>query len=267
MSEDRSAPWSAGVLLALASASVLVATGVTLGVLLPLGDGVHFSNGTITAHATDLVEGTFYRPTLGLDGYGGSRYMPLHFVLHASLIPVFGDPIPAGYAVTAAATLALLLGFHRLLRSLGVPSGRAIAFTCLALASFSSQMALMAIRADLLPAALNVWGLVFCVGAVLLPARRDRGSSLRPGDRLRLRVEPAPLARRSLRPARRGAPRGAPLLADRVGEARGGGASGPSRRGGPPGDPESGDRYPRAGPRAAEIAWILIGSARRWGNG
>ena len=40
--------------------------------------------------------------------------------------------------------------------------------------------------------------------------------------------------------------RSTPLLADRIGQARGGGASGLPRRGGSAGDPEAGGRYTRA---------------------
>ena len=41
---------------------------------------------TWTALAWDFAHGEFYRPPLGPEGYGGTRYTPLLFVVHGLLI-------------------------------------------------------------------------------------------------------------------------------------------------------------------------------------
>src|SRR5262249_5094014 len=46
------------------------------------------ASGNWTALAKDLTAGVFYRPLQSDAGYGGSRYFPLHFVLHAGLMKV-----------------------------------------------------------------------------------------------------------------------------------------------------------------------------------
>src|SRR2546422_4186374 len=58
------------------------------------------SSGVWTALAQDFSRGVFYRPTFDAFGFGGTRYMPLFFVLHGSLIRLSFDPIAAGLALT-----------------------------------------------------------------------------------------------------------------------------------------------------------------------
>src|SRR2546422_2590216 len=54
------------------------------------------ASGVWTALAQDLARGIFYRPTADAFGFGGTRYMPLFFALHAGLIRLSGDPVTAG---------------------------------------------------------------------------------------------------------------------------------------------------------------------------
>src|SRR5256886_14799683 len=54
------------------------------------------SSGVWTALAQDFARGVFYRPTADAFGFGGTRYMPMFFVLHGSLIPPSPDPVAAG---------------------------------------------------------------------------------------------------------------------------------------------------------------------------
>src|SRR2546427_7708441 len=54
------------------------------------------SSGVWTALAQDFAKGVFYRPTVSAFGFGGTRYMPLFFVLHGALIRLAFDPVTAG---------------------------------------------------------------------------------------------------------------------------------------------------------------------------
>ncbi|HKF67370.1 MAG TPA: hypothetical protein VKB36_12585, partial [Vicinamibacterales bacterium] len=54
------------------------------------------ASGTWTALAWDFAHGELYRPVLSPAGFGGTRYMPLLFVLHGLLIRLHLDPVHAG---------------------------------------------------------------------------------------------------------------------------------------------------------------------------
>src|SRR2546422_4838998 len=60
------------------------------------------ASGVWTALAQDLARGIFYRPTADAFGFGGTRYMPLFFALHAGLIRLSIDPVTAGGAPSLA---------------------------------------------------------------------------------------------------------------------------------------------------------------------
>src|SRR5208283_4156690 len=77
-------------------------------------------SGVIIAMAADLRDGVFYRPLLGPGGYGGTRYFPLYFVLHAALLKLGIPVLLSAYLLSAAAVFLLLLGVFYLLRGLGV---------------------------------------------------------------------------------------------------------------------------------------------------
>jgi len=127
------------------------------------GVALTFSSGTWTALAVDLTNGVFYRPLYGNLGYGGTRYFPLHFILHAALMKIGLGPEAAGHALEAVACLALLCGVYRILRRLGADRPIAACVSLLVLAPKSTQIAYLSIRGDLLPAALNVLGLAICM--------------------------------------------------------------------------------------------------------
>ena len=141
------------------------------------GVALTFSSGTWTALAVDLKNGVFYRPLYGDLGYGGTRYFPLHFILHAALIEIGLGPEAAGHALEGAACLALLFGVHRILRQLGADRPMATCVSLLVLAPKSTQIAYLSIRGDLLPAALNVLGLAICM-APRVERRHVLGASL-----------------------------------------------------------------------------------------
>ena len=123
------------------------------------------ASGNWTALAKDLTAGVLYRPLSGPDGFGGSRYFPLHFVLHAGLMRLIGDPIRSGQMVAALAMALLVAGTYALARRLGASALLAATSATFVLVARPAQEALLAIKADGLAAALNVWGLAVCVGA------------------------------------------------------------------------------------------------------
>ena len=117
----------------------------------------------------------FYRPLSGPDGFGGSRYLPLHFVLNAALMKAIGDPIRSGQLLAALATLLLLTGTYALLVHLG--SRRTVAACCAAfvMVAHPAQEALLAIKGDGLAA-----GLTCGAWRSALAPRQEEDSSPRP---------------------------------------------------------------------------------------
>jgi hypothetical protein len=133
--------------------------------------------GTWTALALDLKNGTFYRPLYGILGYGGTRYFPLHFILHAALLDIGIGPVQGGHILAGIAGLALLFGIYRVLRQLRIDSKMAACIALFVLAAESVQLGLLSIRGDILPAALNILGLSICMSPSI-QRRQILGASL-----------------------------------------------------------------------------------------
>ena len=103
-------------------------------------------------------------------GYGGTRYLPLFFALHAALIRAGINPVTAGYALSAVSVALLVAAVFILLRRLQVEPIVAATAAAVALACQPVQMALLAIRGDALPAALALLGLAAATNASRLVA-------------------------------------------------------------------------------------------------
>jgi len=149
-------------LLIVGAICLLSATALRLVRVLPTGSNLTPTSGEWLALALDLTDGVFYRPLISDLGYGGTRYFPLHFVMHAGLIKLFGHPLITGHAISIASGLGLLAGVYVLLRRLGVRPALSASGATLVLAGYASQFAISTIRGDLLPTALNIWGLACC---------------------------------------------------------------------------------------------------------
>jgi len=121
------------------------------------------TSGVWAALAHDFANGVFYRPVFSEYGYGGTRYMPLFFVLHGKLIALFHDPVITGFALTLFSGLVLDIGIYALLLCLGVKSRVAFPCALLAHASISFQLITLEIRCDFLASALNIWGILFAL--------------------------------------------------------------------------------------------------------
>lgn len=123
---------------------------------------LNFVAGVWMALAADFKRGVFYRPLFGPLGYGGTRYFPLHYVLHAELMKAGFGLRTSGHLIELASMVALLAGVFFLLRNLGAKPWLAAASSLAILAAGESQLALTTIRGDVLPAGLNVLGLALC---------------------------------------------------------------------------------------------------------
>jgi hypothetical protein len=151
------------VFLLVAIAIIVVITAVRTWIWWRTDAGITFASGVMITMATDLKEGVFYRPLYDSQGYGGTRYFPLYFSLHALLLKL-GMPLLAGaYLLSALAILLLMAGVFRLLRELGVEAWLAACAAGALLAAGSVQLSLSTPQADGLAAALNVWGLAAIV--------------------------------------------------------------------------------------------------------
>lgn len=157
--------WSVGpVCLFLAGGLAIIRAATRVGDYWVSHVGVDHPAGVMIAMAVDLTHGLFYRPLFGPEGYGGTRYFPLYFVLHALLLKA-GVPILLGaYLLSLAAIVLLIVGVFRLLQRLGTERWLAAACAGTLLASVSAQYAVISPHADALASALNIWALVIVVG-------------------------------------------------------------------------------------------------------
>jgi hypothetical protein len=152
-------------LAAIVASAVVVITLLHIVRDLPNYTGIVTSDpsGTWTGLAVDLAHGEFYRPLVSDDGFGGTRYFPLHVVLHASAIKLGLGPVVAGHVISLGSLIAILTAAYLLLRRMGVQRSLSVCACTLTLGLYSQQLALIEVRGDLLPAALNLWGLVVFV--------------------------------------------------------------------------------------------------------
>lgn len=159
--------------LQLAAAVTVFGTLITVGATLAGTGRLNHVSGVWITLAVDLTDGVFYRPLFGPQGYGGTRFFPLHFLLHAGLIRAGFAAVVAGYVVTFASAAGMIGALYAWLRRLAVPPRLAVPLTLLGLASAASGLAVTTIRGDLLPAALNLWGLCLCTPNSGSPSRRQ----------------------------------------------------------------------------------------------
>ncbi len=161
-----------GRLILLFAALVIAAlTCARVAVVIPRHGGLNHVSAVWISMARDTAEGAFYRPLTTGERFGGTRYMPLHIVLHAGLIRAGLDPFTAGYLIAVSSLVVLVIGVYALLRQLGAARWVALACGVLTLATQSAQLAAVIIRADLLPAALTVWGLALTALMARRPPR------------------------------------------------------------------------------------------------
>ena len=156
---------------------LLTAAAAVVTVLTLIRVVVYWSNqayldtvaGVWTAMAVDLADGVLYRPLSGPAGYGGTRYAPLHAILQAAVLAVTGDPVWSGQIVAAISVSLLVVAVYFVVRAMGGARLLAACSASSVLASQTTQHALLSIRGDALPAALNMLGLALCVRSTAGP--------------------------------------------------------------------------------------------------
>ena len=117
------------------------------------------SSGVWTALAQDFAKGVFYRPTYSAFGFGGTRYMPLFFVVHGVLIRLAFDPVTAGVVLTVLGIVLFDAALFLTLRELGVDWPVAVPLALLPHAAVSFQLLSLQVKGDFLAAALNLGGI------------------------------------------------------------------------------------------------------------
>lgn len=145
----------------IASAGVMVAGCLTRQVVSWRNYGdLEVEGGIWAALAIDASNGIIYRDIVSPLGYGGTRYGPLHFIIHAGLLKAGMNPITSGFAIGIVCTVIVLAGLYTLMRKLQTPRCLAIPLTLFFLAPFCVRSGILSVKADLLAAGLDVWGMV-----------------------------------------------------------------------------------------------------------
>jgi len=170
--EDGKAGKAALLLLVLGAICLLAATGYTIYTAWSTHSEIIHPAGTWVALAADLANGVFYRPLCGPEGYGGTRYMPLQFIVHAGLIKLTGEPVFSGHLLSLLAGIALYAAAVVFLRKLGCSYPLCIFAAALVFAGQAVQHGIATIRGDLPAAALNMWGLAVCA-AIAKPGKTN----------------------------------------------------------------------------------------------
>jgi hypothetical protein len=140
-------------------AAALMSLGSSVALMLWYWPGaipLDVASGVWTALAKDFADGHFYRPVFDGMTYGGTRYMPLFFMLHGTLIHWSWDPVSSGLFLTVVSLLAFDLAIYFALRAIGVRPGLAIPLAVLGHATISVQLLTINVKADLLAAAMNL---------------------------------------------------------------------------------------------------------------
>lgn len=131
-----------------------------------------YSNGSMLSHvsgvwmvlASDLADGVFYRPLYSESiGYGGTRFFPLYFSLHALLILIVKSNLIAGFALSFISAIFLIIGVYFLLKRLELEKAMAAVFSIFILCGFIIQVGLANMKGDILPMAFIIWGFYFAL--------------------------------------------------------------------------------------------------------
>jgi hypothetical protein len=142
------------------------------------GAYLSYVSGIWLALGRDLSAGLFYRDLLSDVGYGGTRYFPLFFSVIALFLRLGVAPLAAGWMASAGAALILASGLFRVGRALQLPRDVALLLGVGGLAPYFVQQTLFEVRADVLAAGLDLWGLSYIVPAW---SERDVRAGVRPG--------------------------------------------------------------------------------------
>ncbi len=111
-------------------------------------DDTYGTLGPWTGLASSAAHGTLYPPLFDGDAFGGTRYMPLQFLLYAGMSTLTGEFFVSGKIVVAIVAAALLALVYVGLRSIGCRRPEALAFTCVVLTAGPVLSASLSIAGD-----------------------------------------------------------------------------------------------------------------------
>jgi hypothetical protein len=156
--------------MSMAAGGIVGLTLLAYAVIVPvhLGDryNVDFIGGIWIALAHHVNSGTLYPPLYDGASFGGTRYMPVFFVLHAGVAQLVGDHYVLAGKLLTFATLSVLIGLtFVVIRRMSVPRSVAALLAMLVVLTGPGFHAATSIRADALAA-------LFQLSAVTLIARR-----------------------------------------------------------------------------------------------
>jgi hypothetical protein len=117
------------------------------------------TSGVWTALAFDFAQGHLYRPIVSDVGYGGTRYMPVFFMLHGGLIRLGLDPVAAGVLAMQAGLVSMLSGIFLVLVHVGVSRRTAAALALVTLCTTIFQQYMTDTNCDYLAAAFGLFAL------------------------------------------------------------------------------------------------------------
>ena len=141
------------------------------------GAYLSYVSGIWLALGRDSEQRTVLSRPLSDTGYGGTRYFPLFFTVIALFMRAGVSPLAAGWITSAVAALILATGLFRVARALKLPPDAAVLLGVGGLAPYFVQQTLFEVRADVLAAGLDLWGLSYIVAAW---TRDERATTARP---------------------------------------------------------------------------------------
>ena len=143
-----------------------------------LSDRYHlnFATGVYAALAARLNDGVLYPPLYDGSHYGGTRYMPLSFVLHAGLARCTGEYVLSGKLLALALAVVLCVQLYRVLRGFSCGRGVALGLVALGVVTQSGFLAGTSIRGDLLSVVLQLGALGLVRGGASTPRAAAAGA-------------------------------------------------------------------------------------------
>jgi len=121
-------------------------------------------SGARIALARSAQEGVLYPELFDGERYGGTRFMPLPFVVHALVAGITDEYLLSGKLLAYAATLGLLATMVVALRRVRCPTPLQILLPALVLTTPTALSASMSLRADVLPLVLQLLAVVLVTG-------------------------------------------------------------------------------------------------------
>jgi hypothetical protein len=161
---------------ALVGLSALTAVSALLVAVVHLRDrfSLDYVSGAWMALARYVNDGTLYPPLYDGQRFGGTRFMPVYFVLHAGLARLTGEYVASGKALSLIVTLLLLAVLFWIIRRLGCPLFLSLALASTPLLTNVGLLAATTIRG-------NALAVLFQVSAVGLAAGEKRRGTILAG--------------------------------------------------------------------------------------